>query len=466
MARILSLVLAGLVSASPAIAQVVMQRQIFIPDQVPEGQPKEEKKEVQPDANTNPDPKSLAVSDEDLALARGFVSRLSSPVYRERDLASRELRKMGRLALVALKETLSQDVLPEVRLRTDILLPHAEADDMKSKVLCFLADKDGKYSHSLPGWKQFQKATGDDKSSRELFAEVLKNAEYHTLLLAVELPPEELGQLLMSHYREFQNRMNRPINGRYVNVQPKLQEVVVLSFLESEYSDKVLGMSNMWGYSVCNYFYSSPDIQNAMSGRGPSKYAEPLKKIITRWMETRETSFYIQQVMSFAQQWGLKDQLKYAAKMFDVTDANMQWAKAQAIQQIGMKKAKEYLPKMMKTLTDTTLLSNVIPGNHQVLLQDYALGVLIRLTEQDPKDYGVDLLNSGTADHVKFGQYNNYYFKDDDQLKADDKRKAAIEKFNTWAKTNLKAHSEPKEPMKDDNSPKPTPTPKSIPRKR
>ena len=136
--------------------------------------------------------------------AKDLVRQLNSPSYKEREAATREIAKMGRYAVPALKDALANESSPEVRLRIDLVMPKAEAEDMKARVSCFLLDTEGKFDHQLPGWTKFKTVLGNDKSTRELFAEVLKNTTYHGLLLACDLPANELGGVLGGHYLAIQ----------------------------------------------------------------------------------------------------------------------------------------------------------------------------------------------------------------------------------------------------------------------
>lgn len=409
--------------------------------------------------DTNPDPKSLEYGEAEVNKARALTRQLGSRDYKERETAARELGKLGRAGVIALKEARATDSNPEVRLRTDILLPRAESDDMRARVYCFLADKDGKYEHKLPGWTQFKALAGSDKASRELFTEVLRKPDYHTLLMACEMSANDLSAVLTKHYQSIQNRQNF---GTYT--QPSAAEMAVLTFLECQYPEKETPIQGMWGpMSVGNFLYH-PEVQNAMRN-GSGKYGEPLRRLVTKWMDTRETGFGIQTAMNLAQNWQMKDYLRYAVRIFGVSDPNQQWAKANAAQQIankfqqrdGKEEVKKYLPAMVKGLDDGGLLQNVFIGGKNpndminVLTQDYILGLLCHMTGQKPTDYGLDLSpNSGN----NIQNYANWCFRETDKKKAEEKREAGIKKFKAWAEKNLTAESvttdEPKKGEKKD----------------
>ena len=438
-----------------ATADAAWGQKRFRGERYPTPQPVPPKPDLQLPADTNPDPKSLEYGDAELNKARALTRQLGSKDYKERDAASRELGKIGRAAILALREARAVDSNPEVRLRTDILLPRAESEDLRARVFCFLADKEGKYDHKLPGWTKFRAIAGSDKTARELFTEVLRKSEYHTLLMAAEMTAADLAGVLSAHYQAIQIKQNLGNN-----VQPSAAELAVLTFLECQYSDKAMRIQGQWGpVSVGQYLYQ-PEIQSAMRNGG-GKYGAALQRIIGRWMDTRETANNVQQTMNLAQNWQMKDHLKYAARMFLVSDVNHQWAKAQAAMQIAQKhntkdgkaEALKYLPMMLKGLDEGALLTQVFVNNNPnamipVNTQDYILGLLCRMTDQKPGDYG---LTANQAGGNNIQNYAGFYFTDADPKKVAAKREAGIKKFQAWAAKNLKEEPPKKDaPNKDE----------------
>jgi hypothetical protein len=450
----------GCITASPLQAQQVpaVEVQVAQPailvEEVPHVQPSPgkpaAKAEFKPDASASPDPKSLAVPENLLAKAKELVKQLGSASYRERENASREITRLGRAAYTPLKAASNEETNPEIRLRVDILLPRIEAAEMEARVACFMKDLEGKFDHDLPGWNKFRVAAGNDRSTRELFADVLKNKLYHGLLLAADLPANELGGVLNNHFRDMQMAQNNQFQfrrGGYGSGQPNVHELAVLVFLESLYSDKELGMNYNFGYTVANYMHTT-DVQNAMTGnRG--KFAAPLRKLVGQWVETRETSTGAQMAMNFAQNWNMPNKMKYAAKVLSApTENGNWWVKQNALLTIGQannKEARTYLPEIAKCFDDSTVIQQETPGQnnvHTVLLQDYALGVALQLTGQKPADYGMATMSTSVN-----WNHNNFYFKDDKTAKADDKRKAAFKKWAEWDEANKK------NPKKDEPKP-------------
>lgn len=481
------------VGAATAQQQVIQfQRVQLRPTTAPASSNSPADNEFKPDENTSPDPKTLEVPAEVQKQALELVGQLGNPAYRDRELASRELGKLGRLALPALRQASRSDI-PEVVERAEALLPRALALDMKARVACFLADTEGKYEHTMPGWGKFQAAAGNSKASRELFAEALKNKQTHQMLMAAEGTPEDASTVLSDFVSRLQG-YNR-FGGNYEQpATPKTAELLVALFLEAQYSDKqvVITMPWMWGggwFSVASHVFNSGDFQNALRQSPSGKYSEPIRKVVQKWMDSRETTNGCNQAWNFAQQmFGSKNALKYAAKVLAADSSpNTQYVKQSVLTQMGQNNAKEFVPEITKCFDDATVLWHAQNGtpNEEIQLRDFALAVCVQLTDQDPKEYAFDRTGGGKGKNYNL---NTFYFKDDrdekdreanpnvrigragggrlveppaekpkpaekpvvpeksgdpgKKLSADDKRKAAFKKWADWQATQ--ANKEPK----------------------
>src|SRR5262245_11669492 len=196
----------------------------------------------------SPDPKSLAVPDEERSQARELVQQLGSEEFAEREEAQRLLASMGRLAREALLDGVTADPDPEVRLRCRLLLPKAKADDLKARIDTFLADTEGKYEHDLPGWHKLRAAVSGewkmlgwtctarpnaDKAARELFIDIINTPGGRQLLAALGGPSGELGQLVSTRKYELYYARYPRVPGVQPR-QPSVVEVAALLFAESQ----------------------------------------------------------------------------------------------------------------------------------------------------------------------------------------------------------------------------------------
>ncbi len=371
------------------------------------------------------DPSFLNATAEETARAKDLVRQLGSPSYREREAASRDLAKMGRLAVPALRAALASESRPEIQRRIDLVLPAAEAADFQARLACFRLDAEGEYEHQLQGWAKFKAALGNDKPVRDLFVELAGNKAYEKLLGAADRTADELGASLIARYAEMQRGAPKG------HVLPTAGELVALAFLESVHTDIAMPLIEPGGlrYSLANYL-NLDAIQAAMiPGRTPGPHAAALRKIMVRWLDSRESGTGLLQALSCSQTWQMPAATaRYAAKLLA---AGTVYDRSYGLEKLGTHSdGAKYLPEIAKLIDDSNLLRDARPDlkddERGVLLGDFALGVAILLSGQKHADYGLEVADPAVYARVQPG---NYYFQ---PAKADDRRKAAIAKFRAW----------------------------------
>jgi hypothetical protein len=422
----------GLASAQPVQVQV-LEKRVRYPDQPTTTTPTPEYK---PAANANPNPASLAVPADLQKVAKELVGKLGSPVYAEREKATRELAKMGRMALPALQEALGSSTEPEVALRAEGLLPKAEAEDMKARVGSFLTDVEGKYEHTLPGWDKFKAAAGNDRPARKLFAEMLKSPVTHQMLLAAEKTAEEANAVLNQYVTRLYNQQNGGFRGGWGGndigggmAQPaKLPDLVAALFLESRFSDREVMVQPTvpWGWggagnvSVVNYIGNVQEVSNAVYSNS-GDYAAPIRKIMIQWMDTRETAQQAYQAYNFANSifnGDPKKATKYACRVLEAEGGqNTSYNKLNILQNLANKNAQELraiVPSVAKCFDDTLIIWNFQSGSpgFDIQLRDYALAFALQATDQKPEDYGMTR-NTNVGTGKQLNNQQAYYFKDD-----------------------------------------------------
>lgn len=378
----------------------------------------------------SPDPKALIVPPEQVARAQLLVRQLGSDAFLDRDQATRELRRMGRLALPALTDAVtngSDD--PEIRFRCELLLPRAEHDDVAARISTFLADADGKYTHELPGWDAFRGVIGNDRTSRELFAEIVKDRSQHDLLLATTKNRRELALAVSAYRQQLQMRMNPRVSAPGVAmrpVQPTLADVALLLLAESLVSEKDAPFVGAQ-YHVSNFFYQ-PQGRTAIAGNG--KFGPAFRQLTLNWLETRDGPHGITTAMTLAQNLNLggKTVAKFAARLLDSADTQP-WNRANAACLIARNGGNDHLPSILKLLSDETVL---IRGNNRqpdIQLRDVGLAMALVMTGQEPSAYGFEVANSNPQ--LRYN-YTTFRFRDEEKKSAEDKRKAAIAKWKRW----------------------------------
>lgn len=378
----------------------------------------------------DPDPKSLAIPAADAARAADLVRQLGSPVYQDREDASRQLRALGRKAIAAL-EAGTDDPDLEVRHRCELLLPAAEAEDFAARLDTFLADADAKFDHDLPGWNEFKKRTGAD--GRGLFAELMKSPANRDLIAGVAQDKTELGRRLDARRQDLYQKMFP--RGPFVpgaeikRYDPTLADVVAFLLVDSIVGDAGAGgvaprFAPVTGYTLL----MRPTVRPAFD---TDKHAAAARKIAGAWAESRTTPAGMYQAMNALSQMKLKESLGVAVKLMK-DPASPPVYKAMAACAVARTGSAEHLPLVRGLFADDTLLMN--RGTSDIRVRDTALAMAVLLTGQSLTDYGFQVQNVGG----ELRYYHSQWFP------TDAARKAAFEKFAGWETKNPPA--DPKSP--------------------
>ncbi|MBA4065070.1 MAG: hypothetical protein C0501_15415 [Isosphaera sp.] len=404
-------------------------------------------------AGVSPDPKDLVISQGDLAKARDLIRQLGSEAYRDREEAHAELTRMGRLARPALLEAAGSDPDPEVRFRCSRLLPKAAADDLKARLDTFLADTEGKYRHDLPGWDKFVAATretwrvfghpvwadksGDDKA-RQLFIEVVKTPYNVELLRALDRTPAEAGRAVADRRMQLYAQINQRNNFRGGVMPPPqpitLPDVACLILAETVTPAADVPRAGPFSYVTgVTFLQQGGPATSALSANSGLPHAEAYRRIVGRWMETREEPNDLAQLCYVAGQL-LRNfpQSTPLLRRIVATDAVQGYAKGEAIRALvqGPNGGKNEIPFVTRLLTNETLATTVWFGGgpnqnqqYQCLVRDVALAHLVTLTGQRMEDYGFKAPNGQVP---VAAQLHSYAFTSDRD------RAAAMVKYGFW----------------------------------
>lgn len=141
----------------------------------------------------------VAASPEEL------VRQLESTEFQKREAAEKTLVAAGAKALPAVKAGLkSKD--PEVVQRCERLLVLIRKEELAQFTKAFIADtnRSTKFDHSI--WTRYVAIVGDSRSSRELFAEIIKHNDWGRNLDAVDADPSRAGEIYQAAIREVGHR--------------------------------------------------------------------------------------------------------------------------------------------------------------------------------------------------------------------------------------------------------------------
>lgn len=375
-------------------------------------------------AETDPNPARLAPTAEQAERAKELVGKLGDPVFRVRDDATRELRKLGRAALPALDETLQSTADPEVRNRCETLMPAIEEADLKARLECFLADTDRKYEHKLRFWPEFSKVTGDSTGARELFADILRSKVNRELVLSLDESKADLEKAVLARRMVLYNSIYRAVNG--VRTPPRPADVFALLFVES----RVTVTNRSYQYVIQNLLNQSP-IREALVGDA----GEPARRLLTHWMDSRTQYLDVYQAMQLAGSLNIKEIPvgKYAEKVLENAQSPTLY-KMYALTTSARTMGKDALPILAKGMDDKTTHNvtwffNGERTQHAIQIRDIALTMSLLVTDQKIDDYGIEQRNRTTGLNISEAAKFNYMYYAFPNEKA---RAAAFEKFRAW----------------------------------
>ncbi|MBL8795010.1 MAG: hypothetical protein JNM56_13960 [Planctomycetia bacterium] len=339
-----------------------------------------------------------------------LVRQLGSQSFNAREEASKKLMQLGRPAKQALLDG-AKSLDLEVRTRCEQLLVDVLAADLKARVDAFIADKDGKVEHDLPGWKRYRELVGKDAGSRELFAEMCR--AHSRLLDEADADPKAMGQKYLQEAQAMYQQIYQPAVGQ--RRQLTLADVATMLFIATDPEVPVPDQARSF---TVNLLYQ-PAFNNAVRN-GPR--TEQARKLLGAWIAQAQGQSAVQ-TLNLAIQFGLKEGLVLALKLIESKD----FANGMAITAVGKLGNKEHVPVLEKLLDNKTVVMNVNLNNKQgtTEVRDVALAVLIHLTGQQIKDYGYEFYRFPNNDQIF---HATAYLAFAEQAKRD----AAQQKWHDW----------------------------------
>lgn len=371
-----------------------------------------------------PDPKSLEVPANELDKARGLVRQLGNDSYRDREIAAGELRKMGRTALPAIAEAASSSEDNEVRLRCELLLPAIETADLNAKIAAFLSDKDGKFEHDLPGWKELRSVTDGGPMSRALFADMVRSPDVRQVLAGLGKGQDEFAR----RAGERKTKLGQQLYPQFIGVgQPQVYTPTAPDFASILLADAVLGkkannnVNNLGNTANFLYHHAFRSILDN------DKYGPVMKQLLVGWCDAQSDANGVMTAMNVAMNLNMKEAARYAEKAMEVQNPNV-WTKAQALGVLARFGGKEKLPAIEKHFDDKTQIQVGGRGQEQLQLRDAALAMAALAAGKSPADYGFTVQNAfvNGQDAVKF----NFWLY---RFPSDEARTKAFEKWKTDA---------------------------------
>ncbi len=365
-----------------------------------------------PDTTGNTDPK----------LAQ-LVHQLGAKSYRAREDAARNLLKRGAGAVAALSDGI-KDIDPEVSERCRQLLPQAAALDRNEKLAALTKDPSVPPPKGLAGLERFLKITGDNKGSRELYAELL--SIHHRTLEAAEEDPKKATEQFRQFCDDAYNKWRAGINAGRYSYDTMFATRADITFFLFVAADARIRKNNA-AVGNASILLNGNQINNAISEKDGTP---AMRKIFLDWLENETQVNFQQRGFAIAALADLKEARPIALKLLERKE-QQSYGKAQILIALLKLGTKEDIAKLVPLMEDKTVITTVNFGNGKPLtvqIRDVAMGVALQLGGQKPVDFGFDNRFAAGAST----SYLYYGFPDDKT------RDEAISKWKEWIAKNPK----------------------------
>ncbi len=342
--------------------------------------------------------------------AQQLVRQLGSASFQAREQATRELAKLGIAAAPALREGATSDDA-EIRVRCRRILIAVIEADTKARLDAFVADTGGLHKHDLPGWEQFRKTVGTDRTARALFV-AIHRAE-PDLMRAMEEGPKVLGAAVNARCQSVYESIRPP----GVRTQAPLGTIAALFFASAQKDVKLLDQTRTYFHQV---FALERSLQTAITS-GPTKPA--MRLLVGAWIERTHGADDPFRSLALAIRYELPQGLLPALVVVENKDASVIQLRygALAIARFGERKHIARLEPLLKNVANLP----VRVGGEQLTLQvhDVALAAIMHLEGQDPREFGFSRLQPNAP---------TLFMIDSLGFLNEDERKATRKKWETW----------------------------------
>jgi hypothetical protein len=365
---------------------------------------------------------SPAVAENPAAPSEAFAGRVEKLIrqlghssFAMRQRASKQLVEFGIAAQPQLNAALTDDDA-EVRNRCAQVLTQVVDADFRARLEAFANDPLGKRDHALPSWNRFRQACGEDKTARDLFVD-MQRAE-PGLLDALEAGSKPAGQLLVLRMQSIQQMISWPqFNGGQPATVP-FGTICTLLFVSSTEGVTITDQDTI---QIFNLIQQPPFLSNLRT----TSNTVTLKKLLGMWILHNSGPSVAYMNLQLAFNFDLKEGLDLAVKMIGNDAGGQPFMRQYVILAIGRFGNHEHISLLEPLLKDTTpCMPQQNPDPKQSQIRDVALAVLVKLSGQELKDYGLE--------HVQTNQ--QMVFQPGTVTFGDPaKRDAALKKWSQWA---------------------------------
>ncbi len=344
-----------------------------------------------------------------------LIRQLGHSSFAMRQRASKQLVEIGIAGQPLLNAALA-DEDAEVRNRSAQVLTQIVEADFRARLEAFANDPLGKQEHSLPSWNRFRETFGQEKLPRDLFVD-MQRAE-PALLEALEASTKLAGELLVMRMQSILQTIQWPqLNGGSPATVP-LGTVCALLFVSS--TDGVT-ISDQDAIQLFNLIHQA----SFQSSLRTTANAPMLKKLLGMWILHNSGPSIAYMNLQLAFNFDLKEGLDLAVKMIGNDGGGQPFMRQYVILAIARFGNHEHIPLIEPLLKDATpCMPQQNPDPKQSQIRDVALAVLVKLSGQELKDYGLEHIQTNPQTVFQPGTVT---FNDPA------KREAALKKWKEWS---------------------------------
>ncbi len=348
-----------------------------------------------------------------------LVRKLASPEYAVRQGTERELLRLGIRVRPALTRAL-KDADLELRLAAYHVLLKIDQEQFDQLTESFL--ETGKSALHLPGWKSFQSQVGNTPTSRQLFLQMLRTEP--KLLETLDANPgkatwqyaSRLEQLTTSRiFGGASNSVTRGTLATLLFVDTQLQLQLKPNAL------KTFSSVNGRMASLLQMPQTAPLITQGKSFR-------EVRQLLVTWLKCEVDRGSAWTPLQLAMKYDFRESgLEMARKVLEETGtagSSIPYG-AIALARFGTRRDAERLLKHLdnENVFHTWTNPAIKNGPVKIEVRDVVLVMLLRMLDQEPKDFGFALLEPYSETFYRIWTFG---FVEDGQ------RAAAFTKWETW----------------------------------
>ena len=343
-----------------------------------------------------------------------LVQQLGDPSFAVRNRAMAQLVEQGVGAIDALERGV-QSKDREIRFRSQHALKTVRENDFQRRLQAFAAGRDAHESYQLPGWGRFYKEVGGGSEARALFVE-MQQAEPELLAL-LDSAPEKLADALVQRVVELQEMAQ----GGQQAAQVSLGTIATILFI---LNDEHLDLPALVSQSLGSYF-RYPTFASAIQ---TGSQRDLLRTMLGTWIE-HSKGWDAYHAIYLSLQYDIPRGLVPAKKVLvgEVHEQNQTYFVCYAMLAYAKFGSEADVGLIEPLLEDATPYAGSIAvrgkAKYRTEVRDIALATLVRLTKQNPKDFGFDRMRTSSSLVFNTGSL---------AFENDAKREAAIKKWRAF----------------------------------